>query len=743
MRFPIHATAYAPAYGGEPFPASVPGSVQADFLRAHPDFCPDWQYADNYKKLIPMESWDWIYTLDTESIRLQRGEKLFFVTEGIDYQWELWLGDTLLYSHEGMFSRCEIELSYLLVKGLGLTIHIHPHPMRHHDVLDRTQADQSVKPPVSYGWDWHPRVIPSGLWDDCWFETRPRGFITHAEPRYTLADDFSTVTFHVDYERYLYADEIKDPDEPCILNLTEEDYDRPAYTGNAPCALTLLDPDHKVIYHGPAAEVTIENPRLWWCSGQGEQALYTWVLTSENHFRTGKIGFRKVELVMNEGEWDKPYGFPKSRSNPPATIRLNGRTIFAKGSNYVNHQVWTGTVDRDEYQMQIRLAKACNMNIFRCWGGSGVQKEAFYDLCDREGILIWLEFPLACNNYIGTPHYLSVLEQEGTAIIKKLRHHACIALWCGGNELFNNWSGMTDQSLALRLLDKLTYELAPEIPYIMTSPLSGMQHGGYTFIDRTTGLDPFALFGASDGTTYTEFGVPGTADVETLRKIIPADELYPPKPTAEMDHPSAWEEHHGFNAWGADAWLCPDTLARFGHVTDIESLVETSNWLQGIGYKGIFEAARRQWPHCAMAINWCWCEPWICAVNNSLIGYGGKIKPAYYDVQASLRAVTPAVAVDKFMVAPGEDFTPTLWLFNDSDAPVTARISVWVDFGDGVKRYFATDEITTGARENKGGRTVTIPVPASLRKGRFTVVAQARIAGELVENKYVFAIEEA
>ena len=87
---------------------------------------------------------------------------------------------------------------------------------------------------------------------------------------------------------------------------------------------------------------------------------------------------------------------------------------------------------------QIRLAVECNMNIYRCWGGSGIQKADFYELCDIYGMMVWVEFPLACNNYVGTEKYLRILEQEATAIIKKLRSRACHVLWCGGNELFNN-----------------------------------------------------------------------------------------------------------------------------------------------------------------------------------------------------------------------------------------------------------------------------------------------------------------
>jgi beta-mannosidase len=116
--------------------------------------------------------------------------------------------------------------------------------------------------------------------------------------------------------------------------------------------------------------------------------------------------------------------------------------------------------------------KEANMNILRCWGGAIIDKEPFFELCDEMGIMVWQEFPLACNNYLGTKGYLAVLEQEATAIIKRLRKHPCLTLWCGGNELFNSWSRMTDQSLPLRLLNKLCYEEDQNTPFINTSPLS-------------------------------------------------------------------------------------------------------------------------------------------------------------------------------------------------------------------------------------------------------------------------------
>ena len=137
----------------------------------------------------------------------------------------------------------------------------------------------------------------------------------------------------------------------------------------------------------------------------------------------------------------------------PAQIELNGRKIFAKGSNWVNPEIFPGTITEKRYEELLSLALQAHFNMLRSWGGGIINKDAFFELCDRMGILVWQEFPLACNCYPDTSRYLKVLEQEATSIIRRLRKHACLAIWCGGNELFNNWSGMTSQSLPLRLLE--------------------------------------------------------------------------------------------------------------------------------------------------------------------------------------------------------------------------------------------------------------------------------------------------
>jgi len=623
------------------FPAEVPGNVQHDYgvFMGWGDI----NIGENVTKFRETEDWYWEYRTVLD-YKLMPGQKAVFVSEGIDYIFDVIIDGEEKLNYEGMFSKVEVELDGNI--GSELVVRIHPHPKRATaEFEDRQQADQSVKPPVCYEWDWHPRMLVSGIWQDTYVEVRDGGHIYSCEPFYTLSDDFkkAEITFDVDCEEAV--------------------------------TITLYDPDGNPV--GVGSRFTIENPRLWWCNGQGEQALYTYTAESATDSVSGVIGLRKVELVMNPCHWIEPVGFPKGRSVAPIQLELNGRKIFCKGSNWVNPDIYNGRIDYDRYETLITMAKEANMNIFRCWGGSGINKKWFYELCDRLGIMVWVEFPLACNNYIGTDHYLEVLEQEATAIIKNLRSHPAVVMYCGGNELFNNWSLMTDQHLALRLLNKLCYELDKDRPYIMTSPIFGMGHGGYTFYDPDAKKDVFQLFQSSNCTAYTEFGCSAVAELDVLKKIIPEDELFPPRDGG------SWRLHHAFGAWGAERWLCMSTLEAYAQepLDSLEKIVDLSNWMQCEGYKAIFEEARRQAPYCTMAINWDYCEPWMTAAGNNLIAYPTHRKPCYYAIQSSLRPVLASARIPRFDWNAGEKFTAEMWLLNDSPekAEKTVKVSIILD----------------------------------------------------------------
>src|SRR5690606_36846272 len=155
------------------------------------------------------------------------------------------------------------------------------------------------------------------------------------------------------------------------------------------------------------------------------------------------------------------------------TLEINNEPIFAKGTNLVGPEIFPGIVTKERWQGLLQHAYDANFNLLRLWGGAHTPGDAFFNLCDEMGLLVWVEFPLACNTYPDDPKYLEILNQESRVLITHLRHRASVALWCGGNELFNAWSGMTPQSHALRLLDSNCFELDRKRPFLPTSPIMG------------------------------------------------------------------------------------------------------------------------------------------------------------------------------------------------------------------------------------------------------------------------------
>jgi len=393
-----------------------------------------------------------------------------------------------------------------------------------------------------------------------------------------------------------------------------------------------------------------------------------------NDLRDVRTGFRVSKLVMHDGAWDHPDKMPKGRSDSPALMWINGREIFCKGSNWIPPDIFYGTVGEDKYRKLLTLAKDANFNMIRVWGGGNVNKDVFYDICDELGLMVWQEFPLACNNYPDEDAYLKVLDAESVSIIKRIKKHPCLVLWCGGNELFNKWSGMTEQSFALRILNRNCYELDRFTPFISTSPLDGMAHGSYVFYDMETGEDIIELINRSDNTAYPEFACPSLAREEILAEIIPENER---DSYFESD---SWVSHHAFDAFTPTAWAMPEVIEHyFGKSDSLSLMIEHSRLLQAEGLKAIYEEARRKQPKTSMALNWCLDESWPVAAGTSIIDWKLEPKPAYYSVKQSLRTVLLSLRFKKFMWSPDENIEAEVWLINDSSEdidPGEIRVSI-------------------------------------------------------------------
>ncbi len=654
--------------------ATVPGAVQLDWAKAKG--WPPLEYGENWKAYGWMEDKFWVYRAVLPAVVLSKGEQVYFVCGGVDYHCDILVGEdrARVITREGMQRPFDLDISVNYKSGTFIEVRIRPTPKSVTSPVDRVQANRSTKPAVSYGWDFHPRVIPLGIWQRAHIETRP-----------TLRLDRVSITCA-----------LRNNCQQAVLKLACGDLgDLPAEDGSYITRWSLFDDTgtlahtEDVQYFGLfgmtlSEESIIENPKLWWPHTHGPQHLYTWKcelidpLGNVIDSRNGRLGFRQVQLVMAPDQWHGPDYFPKGRNNPPITLEINGRPIFAKGANWVSPDIFPGRLDHATYRAQLDLVKSSNMEILRMWGGAPAQKEEFYDLCDEMGILVWQEFPLACNAYPDTADYLSQLEDEAEAMLLRLRTHPCIALWCGGNELFNNWSRMTDQSLALRTLNKLCLEFDPHTPFLPTSPIMGMAHGHYTFRDSNSGVEAWHLFQTAAATAYTEFGCGGPACLDVIREIIPAGELFPPKLG------TSWESHHGLNAWQPTSWLHTDAIEHyFGPTTCLEELVERGQLLQAEGFKGLYEEARRQKPVASMALCWCLNEPWPTAANNSLISWPARPKPALFAVADACRPVLASARIKKFLWKAGEAFDPELWLLNDSPNPQPASVLVATFHGKG------------------------------------------------------------
>lgn len=694
-------------------PASVPGAVQLDWAAAH-----GWELFSkgrNSEAYAWMEDVYWIYEAHLHVPELSGDQQIVLHSDGIDYRFLVRVNGLLLYEQEGMFSPFSLDLSNFSGMHACVEIRVFPAPKSHVKSADRTQANRSCKPPVSYGWDFHPRLIPLGIWQDTGVAILPRRRIAFSSTEYELSETFDSASVNVRAHATLSEGD----------SLEWELIDPAGQT----VATGVLGSEAPPIY---SARCTIPGPQLWWPHDQGKPSLYLSRLLLRSRSgqeicsKTQGVGFRSVRLVMNEGAWDEPADFPKSRSHAPITLEINGRRIFAKGSNWVSPDIFPGRISADTYRPLLELVRDSHMNILRIWGGAIVQKEAFYEMCDRFGIMVWQEFPLACNEYPDAPGYLAILEQEARSIIRKLKPHPSVVMWCGGNELFNSWSGMTDQAKPLRLLNKICYEDDPSRPFISTSPLEGMAHGGYFFQNPRTGEEAWSSFQKSHFTAYTEFGCTAPASVELLREIIPPEELFPPRLG------TAWETHHGLDAFFTHGHLfLPSITHYFGEPKSLEELVENGQLLQCEGYKGLFEEVRRQKPHASMAINWCLNEPWPAAANNSIISWPCRPKPALQAVSQACRPVLASARIPKFLWLTDEYCHAEIWILNDSPLPVPGgEIAASIETGGCTRNLLVCSFPDLPPGQNWRGPRLQSPVPET-GDNRFRLILDVKGRPEL------------
>lgn len=683
----------------EAVPATVPGAVQLDYAEAG-GYAP-YHYGMNFRQFDWMED-EYFFYHTALDVTCEAGACAMLCFAGIDYRYDIRIDGETVYSGEGIFTPVRVDVTRYAGKRISLTVVIYPIPKQFATPQNRSQAAACCKPASSYGWDWHPRLVPSGIWMPVTLETFAPGAPISMEASYRLTDALDSVTVTAEVQTHGAGELIASliaPDGTTAAAACVR-----AEQGTARCTLTLA------------------NPALWYPRGYGEQPLYTLRVDGAGKTLTRRIGFRRSRLILNEGAKIFEHSFPKGPICAPAQIEINGRRVFAKGSNWVNTEIFPCLATPARYDELIAAAADAHMNIFRMWGGQYINHEYFYDKCDELGIMIWQEFMLSCNRHPDTDAYLAVLEQEATSIIKRLRTHPCLTFWCGGNELFNSWSGLTLQSHPLRLLDKLCFEHDRFTPFQMTSPMHGVSHGSYVKVtfpdaerragDYRHGEEFLCALKRSRSTGYTEFGCNGASPKEYLLAYIMSEDDY----RDCRDENEIWKAHHAFRAWNESCWLgIPEVHHFFGGYTDTDDLVDKTIYLQDMCYQAMFEEMRRQAPLCAMAVNWDFNEPWPSAAGNSLINWPCKPKSCLQNVKAALRPTLLSLNLPRNRWLTGETLCGEVWLLNDSDTPaepMTVEVTLVCDDVHISVATLATDAVA--ARANGRFGTFTLPITADI-----------------------------
>ncbi|MBC7480199.1 MAG: glycoside hydrolase family 2 protein, partial [Pseudorhodobacter sp.] len=172
------------------------------------------------------------------------------------------------------------------------------------------------------------------------------------------------------------------------------------------------------------AELVIADPVLWWPAGQGAQVLHDLTVTLGDQVEVRRIGLRSAELVTEKD--DAGLGFK---------VRINGRDVFCKGANWIPQDALAGRINQADTRGLLQSAVDANMNMLRVWGGGRYEAGWFYDLCDELGLMVWQDFMFSCHIYPADEAFLADVAIEVREQALRLNHHACIALWCGDNEL--------------------------------------------------------------------------------------------------------------------------------------------------------------------------------------------------------------------------------------------------------------------------------------------------------------------
>lgn len=652
-------------------PATVPGCNYLDLMKAK--IIEDPFNLTNEKKCYWVAQTDWVYskvfTLSEEDllynyITLECGR--------FDTISEIFLNGQQI----GQTENCHIAYSFhvkpFLKEGsneLKIYFRSPVNYVKEKYAKERTPANSNGqngishirKPQCHFGWDWGPVLPPSGIGGKIYLEMRNGGKISDVHiTQKKNADSSFTVSVKVSEEN----------------------------VSNEIIEIEFLSPDGKLLgkSEGTQAEFTVKNPELWWThdlSRKEVQPLYqvTVRLKNENEILQTvckKIGLRHIELNRKNDEYGQNFQFI-----------LNGVPLFVKGANYIPADSFITRFTDDKLEYLIESVLYANMNLIRVWGGGYYESDAFYELCDRKGILIWQDFCFACQPYpFFDSEFLNNVKAEIAYNVKRLRHHASLALWCGNNEIESMSIAWKNRIKYVKWTEKFFYDILPDevrkydsqTPFIPGTPCGVGHMKGF---DRDNvgdthlwavwhGLQPMKYYRKRMTRFCSEFGFESLPDIKTIREYA--------RPEDYDLHSEVFKSHQKC-ASGNDKMIYY-VASRFRIPKNFEDWIYLSQVTQLECISDATEHWRRNKGRCNGSVYWQLNDCWgVCSWSS--LDYYGNYKALHYKAKDFNAPLSVSI----------EDTEKSInfYVLNDKNEQqqVTLRCEIF-NFSKGIMKTFET-----------------------------------------------------
>ncbi|MCJ8325392.1 MAG: glycoside hydrolase family 2 protein [Rhizobiales bacterium] len=394
-----------------------------------------------------------------------------------------------------------------------------------------------------------------------------------------------------------------------------------------------------------SAEFNISNPKIWWPAGSGEQPLYELKLKVGDWQEVRNVGLRTVELETLDDEAGKSFAF-----------KVNGKNIYMRGANWIPADALPSNISDEKTLDLLQSAVDANMNMIRVWGGGRYEADSFYEECSKLGLLVWQDFMFACNIYPSDEEFLAEVAAEACEQVARLSHHACLALWCGDNELVGalTWFEETLKNRDLYLVgyDRLNRVIEQSLNKTIdnavwwpSSPSSGPMNFGDAWHDDSSGdMHYWSVW--HEGKSFdnylkinprfcSEFGFQSFPSMNTIRTFASK---------ADMNIASPVMESHQKNA-GGNARIAETMFRYFRFPIGFENFVYVSQIQQGLAIRTAVEYWRSIKPHCMGTLYWQLNDVWPVASWASL-DYGGDWKLMHYMVKRFYQSVAVSIIPD-------------------------------------------------------------------------------------------------